>query len=138
MAGGGGDGRDNCGYWAREEYIGLGAGAQSLVKSAADGSPLSAEIRFASPKDANAYIGGVNCEEIFDDVPRGEMSVLSEHEIRQAEVMLGLRTREGIREELLAGRDTSRVESFLTRENGRVHLTRHGLAVMNSVLAELI
>lgn len=130
--------RHNCGYWTREEYIGLGAGAHSLVKSAADGSPLSAEIRFASPKDVNAYIGGVNCVETFDDVPRVEMSVLSESEIRAEEIMLGLRTREGIREELLAGRDTSRVESFLTRENGRVRLTRHGLAVMNSVLAELI
>ena len=130
--------RHNCGYWTREEYIGLGAGAHSLVKSAADGSPLSEEIRFASPKDVNAYIGGVNCVETFDDVPRVEMSVLSESEIRAEEIMLGLRTREGIREELLAGRDTSRVESFLTRENGRVRLTRHGLAVMNSVLAELI
>lgn len=130
--------RHNCGYWTREEYIGLGAGAHSLVKSAADGSPLSAEIRFASPKDVNAYIGGVNCVETFDDVPRVEMSVLSGSEIRAEEIMLGLRTREGIREELLAGRDTSRVESFLTRENGRVRLTRHGLAVMNSVLAELI
>lgn len=130
--------RHNCGYWTREEYIGLGAGAHSLVKSAADGSPLSAEIRFASPKDVNAYIGGVNCVETFDDVPRVEMSVLSESEMRAEEIMLGLRTREGIREELLAGRDTSRVESFLTHENGRVRLTRHGLAVMNSVLAELI
>ena len=130
--------RHNCGYWTREEYVGLGAGAHSLVKSAADGSPLSAEIRFASPKDVNAYIGGVNCVETFDDVPRVEMSVLSESEMRAEEIMLGLRTREGIREELLAGRDTSRVESFLTRENGRVRLTRHGLAVMNSVLAELI
>lgn len=130
--------RHNCGYWTREEYIGLGAGAHSLVKSAADGSPLSAEIRFASPKDVNAYIGGVNCVETFDDVPRVEMSVLSGSEIRAEEIMLGLRTREGIREELLAGRDTSRVESFLTRKNGRVRLTRHGLAVMNSVLAELI
>lgn len=130
--------RHNCGYWTREEYIGLGAGAHSLVKSAADGSPLSAEIRFASPKDVNAYIGGVNCVETFDDVPRVEMSVLSESEMRAEEIMLGLRTREGIREELLAGRDTSRVESFLTREKGRVRLTRHGLAVMNSVLAELI
>lgn len=130
--------RHNCGYWTREEYIGLGAGAHSLVKSAADGSPLSAEIRFASPKDVNAYIGGVNCVETFDDVPRVEMSVLSESEMRAEEIMLGLRTREGIREELLAGWDTSRVESFLTRKNGRVRLTRHGLAVMNSVLAELI
>lgn len=130
--------RHNCGYWTREEYIGLGAGAHSLVKSAADGSPLSAEIRFASPKDVNAYIGGVNCVETFDDVPRVEMSVLSKSEMRAEEIMLGLRTREGIREELLAGRDTSRIESFLTRENGRVRLTRHGLAVMNSVLAELI
>lgn len=130
--------RHNSGYWTREEYIGLGAGAHSLVKTAADGSSLAAEIRFASPKDVNAYIGGINCVETFDDVPRVEMNVLTESEIRTEEIMLGLRTREGIREELLRGRDTSLVESFLVRENGKVRLTRRGLAVMNSVLAELI
>lgn len=130
--------RHNLGYWTREEYLGLGAGAHSLVKTARDGSPLAAEIRFASPKDLNAYIGGVNCVESFDDVPRVEMSVLSPADVRTELVMLGLRTREGVDESLLKDRDLSRVESFLEREGGRVRLTRRGVAVMNSVLAEMI
>lgn len=130
--------RHNLGYWTREEYLGLGAGAHSLVKTARDGAPLAAEIRFASPKDLNAYIGGVNCVESFDDVPRVEMSVLSPADVRTELVMLGLRTREGVDESLLKDRDLSRVESFLEREGGRVRLTRRGVAVMNSVLAEMI
>ena len=86
----------------------------------------------------NAYIGGVNCVESFDDVPRVEMSVLSPADVRTELVMLGLRTREGVDESLLKDRDLSRVESFLEREGGRVRLTRRGVAVMNSVLAEMI
>lgn len=130
--------RHNLGYWTREEYLGLGAGAHSLVKTARDGSPLAREIRFASPKDLNAYIGGVNCVESFDDVPRVEMSVLSPADVRTELVMLGLRTREGVDESLLKDRDLSPVESFLEREGGIVRLTRRGVAVMNSVLAEMI
>lgn len=130
--------RHNCGYWMREEYVGLGAGAHSLVRQAEDGSPLPAEIRFASPRDLNAYIGGVNCVDCFDDIPRVQMSVLTPAEIRAEEIMLGLRTREGVPENLLEGRDLSRVADFLARESGRVRLTRRGLAVMNSVLAEIL
>lgn len=130
--------RHNLGYWTREEYLGLGAGAHSLVKTARESAPLAREIRFASPKDLNAYIGGVNCVESFDDVPRVEMSVLSPADVRTELVMLGLRTREGVDESLLKDRDLSRVESFLEREGGRVRLTRRGVAVMNSVLAEMI
>lgn len=130
--------RHNSGYWTREEYVGLGAGAHSLVRQAEDGSPLPAEIRFASPRDLNAYIGGVNCVDCFDDIPRVQMSVLTPAEIRAEEIMLGLRTREGVPENLLEGRDLSRVADFLARESGRVRLTRRGLAVMNSVLAEIL
>lgn len=130
--------RHNSGYWTREEYVGLGAGAHSFVKQTADGSLLPAEIRFASPRDLNAYIGGVNCVDCFDDIPRVQMSVLTPAEIRAEEIMLGLRTREGVPENLLEGRDLSRVADFLARESGRVRLTRRGLAVMNSVLAEIL
>ena len=118
--------RHNSGYWTREEYVGLGAGAHSLVRQAEDGSPLPAEIRFASPRDLNAYIGGVNCVDCFDDIPRVQMSVLTPAEIRAEEIMLGLRTREGVPENLLEGRDLSRVADFLARESGRVRLTRRG------------
>ena len=130
--------RHNLGYWTREEYLGLGAGAHSLVKTDAEGKALGAEIRFASPKDLNAYIGGINCVDAFDDVPRADMQVLTEADIRTERIMLGLRTREGIEEELLAGRDFGRVERFLKRGGGRVSLTDEGIAVMNSVLAEII
>ena len=74
----------------------------------------------------------------FDDIPRVQMGVLTPAEIRAEEIMLGLRTREGVPENLLEGRDLSRVANFLAIESGRVRLTRRGLAVMNSVLAEIL
>lgn len=130
--------RHNIGYWTREEYLGLGAGAHSLVKTSKEGKALPAEIRFASPKDINAYIGGINCVGSFDDVPRAEMTALSPAEIRAESIMLGARTQEGFPESLLSGRKFGRVEEFLRREKGRVSLTRRGMAVMNSVLAEIM
>ena len=130
--------RHNHGYWTREEYIGLGAGAHSLVKTADGRRPAAAEIRFASPKDINAYIAGINCVQSFDDVPRTEMSVLTEKEIVSEYVMLGLRTTEGIPQELIADKDVERVKDFLTYKDGRVALNRRGFEVMNSVLSEII
>lgn len=130
--------RHNYGYWTREEYVGLGAGAHSLVKTADGKNPAPAEIRFASPRDLNAYIGGINCVSSFDDVPRVGMSVLSPRDIAYEKVMLGLRTTEGIDEKLLDGKDLSRVKSFFRFSDGKAALTREGIAVMNSVLTEII
>lgn len=91
-----------------------------------------------SPEDLNAYIGGINCVGAFDDVPRAEMSVLTPDEIRAESIMLGLRTAYGIDEKLLEGRDIGRVEALFERKEGRIRLTRRGLQVMNSVLAEIM
>lgn len=130
--------RHNHGYWMREEYIGLGAGAHSLVKTADGRRPSAAEIRFASPKDINAYIAGINCVQSYDDVPRVEVSVLTEKEIVSEYIMLGLRTTEGIPQELVADKNTERVKDFLVYRDGRVALNRRGFEVMNSVLTEII
>ena len=66
------------------------------------------------------------------------MSVLSPREIAYEKVMLGLRTTEGIDEKLLDGKDLSRVKSFFRFSDGKAALTREGIAVMNSVLTEII
>lgn len=128
----------NLGYWTREEYVGLGAGAHSLVKTADGKTPLNRELRFANPKNAHAYMGGVNCVKSFGDIPRAEFSVIDAREAECEEIMLGLRTARGVRSELLEGKITDRIKDFFQSENGRTSLTRRGFEVMNSVLTEII
>lgn len=128
----------NYGYWTREEYIGVGAGAHSLIKTYDGEKPLEKEIRFASLKDINAYIAGINCGGSFDNVPRAEFSILDEDEIEKERIMLGLRTAEGIDAKLLEGKISGDLKEFFTFKEGKAALNKRGMAVMNSVLSELI
>ncbi len=130
--------RHNFGYWTGDEYIGLGAGAHSFVKTCDGTAPAVAEIRFASPRDIHAYIAGVNCVSSFDDIPRTEMSVLTPRERTFEKIMLGLRTVKGIDAKLLENKDLSKVRAFFEFSDGRAALTRQGMAVMNSVLTEIL
>ncbi len=103
---------------------------------------MSASVRVGwisviTPVSRNTAAFG-NCVSSFDDVPRVGMSVLSPRDIAYEKVMLGLRTTEGIDEKLLDGKDLSRVKSFFRFSDGKAALTREGIAVMNSVLTEII
>jgi len=128
----------NCGYWSDEEYIGLGAGAHSYLKTKDGVDPLPARVRFAQPRDLNAYIAGVNCAEAFDMIPRAEMRALSDKDVWNESVMLGLRMTKGVPEELLEGRIPQELRSFFKNENGRIFLTRGGMAVMNGILIRIL
>lgn len=128
----------NCGYWTDEEYLGLGAGAHSYIKTKDGKTPLTAPIRFAHPRDMHAYIAGINCAEAFDRIPRAEMTVLSEKDVWNERVMLGLRMTRGVEEELLKDKIPPEIKSFFRTENGRISLTRAGMAVMNSLLVRIM
>lgn len=130
--------KHNYGYWTREEYLGLGAGAHSLIKTADGKTPLANEIRFASPKDLNAYIAGVNCVDSFDKIPRTDLNVLTEKEVKNEEIMLGLRTSAGVNKRILDGRIPDELKRFFIEKHGNVRLTDEGMAVMNSILVRLL
>jgi len=130
--------RHNLGYWTDAEYIGIGAGAHSYIKTKDGTQPLNAGIRFAHPKDINAYIAGINCAGSFDNIPRAEMSVLSEKDIFNERIMLGLRTVRGVESELLAGRIPDELKCYFKEENGYISLTKSGMAVMNSILVRIM
>ncbi len=74
--------RHNSAYWRREPYLGLGAAAHSF-----DGEAR----RYWNVSDTDAYIAGAPL--------RGE--TLSEVEVAEEVIMLGLRTSEGIPKELV-------------------------------------
>lgn len=130
--------KHNYGYWTREEYIGIGAGAHSFVKTADGVKSLANPIRFASPKDVNAYIAGINCVDSFDDVPRVEMNVLNKDDEGKEEIMLGLRTTRGVKRTLIEGRITSDLRKFFKFDGEYASLTREGISVMNSILVRVL
>ncbi len=130
--------KHNYGYWTREEYIGIGAGAHSFIKTADGKQLLTNPIRFASPKDINAYIAGINCVNSFDDVPRTEMNVLNPVDEERERIMLGLRTARGVERSLIEGRIPSELRSFFKFDGGFISLTREGIAVMNSILVRIL
>lgn len=130
--------KHNYGYWTREEYIGIGAGAHSFIKTIDGEKSLANPIRFASPKDINAYIAGINCVDSFDDVPRVEMNVLSKDDEEKEEIMLGLRTTHGVERSLIEDRIPKELRSFFNFDGEFVSLTREGISVMNSILVRIL
>ena len=128
----------NMGYWSDKEYLGLGAGAHSYIKTKDGEQPLNAFIRFAHPKDINAYIAGINCAGAFDNIPRAEMNVLSAKDVLNERIMLGLRTVRGVESSCLEGRIPEELKGYFKTENGYTSLTRTGMAVMNSILVRIM
>ncbi|MCM1305801.1 MAG: radical SAM family heme chaperone HemW [Bacteroides sp.] len=128
----------NFGYWSGEEYLGFGAGAHSYIKTSDGQKPLNAHIRFAHPKDINAYIAGINCAGAFMGIPRAEMNVLSEKDVFNERIMLGLRTVRGVESSYLDGRIPDELKGYFITRDGYTSLTRAGMAVMNSILVRIM
>lgn len=130
--------RHNRGYWTREEYVGLGAAAHSFFGERAE-SARARGIRVSNPRTLAEYVAGVQGAERFDGLLRATTETVEGREAADEEIMLGLRTSRGVDGEALRGRITPSVARFFeSAGEGRLRLTRGGLAVMNSVLAEIL
>ena len=126
----------NLRYWHCAEYLGLGPAAHSYFGG----------VRYAAPRDTEAYICAVN-EGRFADLVT-EASVITPVEQREEYVMLGMRLFAGIDEAAFAARfgifftdaygATDRYEAagLLKRANGRIAFTEKGMLVSNAILAE--
>ncbi|MBD5092596.1 MAG: radical SAM family heme chaperone HemW [Clostridiales bacterium] len=130
--------RHNYGYWTDEEYIGLGAGAHSYIKTVDGEKPLANPIRFASPSDIHAYIAGINCVDSYASVPRVEMRVLSDKDVWNERIMLGLRTVRGVESDLLDGKIPAELSGFFKNRDGYTALTKAGMSVMNGILVRIM
>lgn len=128
--------KHNFGYWTREEYLGLGAGAYSLVKTADGSKPLDKETRFADVKNVNQYILYIENAQKFDDIHRVDVEYLCEKDVRNERIMLSLRTTKGVESNLLTIPDN--LKNFFEEADGFVRLNARGMAVMNSVLTEIL
>ena len=116
--------RHNLAYWRGDDYVGLGAGAVSTVGGR----------RWTNPSAVAAYVAG--------EAP--EVEVLDPSTRRFERAMLGLRTRAGLGERSVAGAvDLAALERLMAsghveRGCATLRLTRSGLDLSNSVLAQLL
>ena len=114
--------RHNMCYWIRGDYIGIGCAAHSLFEGK----------RFCNTSDFEEYLAGVRIV---------EETSLTENDIVEETVMLGLRTALGIdikdvpdmgaAERLVKG-------GFAVVSDGRFMLTEAGMEVQNAVVVELL
>ena len=125
--------RHNKTYWEREDYVGFGIGAASLVGN----------TRFRNNADLNAYLEG--------NFEKEERAILTEKECMEEFMFLGLRLIQGvsktkflkqfgIKMEQVYGEVLEKMEKqgLLINGNEQVRLTEKGLDVSNYVMAEFL
>ena len=128
----------NFGYWTREEYLGLGAGAHSLVKTSDGKTLLERETRYANLSALGDYIDAVENVSDYKDIARASVETLTQKDVTNEKIMLGLRTVKGVEKSLLRNLPDNLSAFFEDAEESRVRLTRDGVAVMNSILVEIL
>ena len=129
--------RHNVGYWTRQDYLGFGLGASSLY----------GKERFANTTDMKKYLeNSRNPEKIREKEP----SLTREDEMAEF-MFLGLRMTKGISKadfqkcfgctiESVYGEVLEKYESMglLLEQDGRIFLSRKGIHVSNSIMAEFL
>ena len=129
--------RHNVGYWTRQDYLGFGRGASSLY----------GKERFANTADMKKYLeSSKNPEKIREKEP----SLTREDEMAEF-MFLGLRMTKGISKadfqrcfgctiESVYGEVLEKYESMelLLEKDGRIFLSREGIHVSNSIMAEFL
>jgi oxygen-independent coproporphyrinogen-3 oxidase len=124
--------RHNLRYWQGREYLGFGVAAYSYFGSR----------RYGNSRDIGAFISG---EDIL-----AEDEALTDNDIREEDVMLGLRLAEGIDTSEYSARfgrnffeDYAAVEKwieqgFMGRHGSRIYFTDKGFLVSNSILSDML
>ena len=129
--------RHNVGYWTRQDYLGFGLGASSLYGKEC----------FANTADMKKYLeNSKNPEKIREKEP----SLTREDEMAEF-MFLGLRMTKGISKadfqrcfgctiESVYGEVLEKYESMelLVEKDGRIFLSREGIHVSNSIMAEFL
>ena len=129
--------RHNVGYWTRQDYLGFGLGASSLY----------GKERFANTADMKKYLeNSRNPEKIREKEP----SLTREDEMAEF-MFLGFRMTKGISKadfqrcfgctiESVYGEVLEKYESMelLLEKDGRIFLSREGIHVSNSIMAEFL
>ena len=129
--------RHNVGYWIRQDYLGFGLGASSLY----------GKERFANTQDMKKYLENSRTPE---KIREKEPPLTREDEMAEF-MFLGLRMTRGISKAEFERQFGSEIDAIygdvlrkyksmglLLEENGRIFLSREGIHVSNSVMAEFL
>jgi oxygen-independent coproporphyrinogen-3 oxidase len=120
--------RHNLAYWRREEYLGIGAGAHSLL----------GKCRFSNLVPVLGYMKRIR----KGLLPVERCEILDAGEELEEEIMLGLRTSDGIPEGLLRNSvgylEDLESMGLLLKRGGRVLLTPEGMLLSNAVIVGLL
>ena len=129
--------RHNVGYWTRQDYLGFGLGASSLY----------GKERFSNTADRTKYLENSFSPELI----REREPILSREDEMAEFMFLGLRMTEGVARtdfeqifgcciEQIYGDVLKKYESMglLQEKNGRIFLSRAGIHVSNSVMADFL
>ncbi len=125
--------RHNFGYWMRDEYIGIGAGAASFITR---DNPYGGQVRLSSFNSIENYIESVMSSDDYYFIERESAQDLEESEIIDEEIMLGLRTSYGVKKSLIGEEVIKKYAKYFISEDDRVHLTDEGMAIMNTILVD--
>ena len=120
--------KHNSSYWDGTPYIGIGAGAHSYI----------GVVRSWNPSDLDAYISGINAGTLVR-----ESETLTEKDLYNERIMLGLRTNKGIigvKQEANKGKLESRIAQNLLKrtDDGRIVATQEGLHILNRIIEDLM
>lgn len=120
--------RHNARYWRREPYLGLGASAHSFAR----------ERRWANVRSALRYCEAIEAGEQARDFTEA----LTPEDRRREEVLLGLRTRQGLRRDLVSGREAVvaalAAEGLLEVDGATVRATQEGWLLLDALVAQLV
>ena len=138
--------RHNIGYWRRENYLGLGLGASSLVEN----------VRYSNTRELYKYIEGCDNitdvgEDIFVSNIHEEANVINRQAQMEEFMFLGLRMNEGVyrnefekcfglpieavyRDQL----EELKQEDLLEMREGRIYLTDNGMDLSNYAMAKFL
>ena len=120
--------RHNLKYWTLGEYMGFGPGAHSDFGG----------LRYAYERDLEGYIRSVQAEKPL----LSEKTYISPAERKAEQVMLGLRTVQGLDAAELAAAlpflKNCEKAGYAVLENSRWHLTPRGFLVSNQIISSLL
>ena len=131
----------NGGYWHRDGYLGLGAGAHSYLRDSGCGT------RFSNVADLNEYAKALHKGEL----PRLDVTELSREDAMAEHMFLGLRMSDGIVFEnfekefgiqlnAVFGQELALLQSqlLLSADTAAVRLTRRGMLLSNQVFLHFL
>lgn len=117
--------KHNSAYWDHTPYIGIGAGAHSYIPP----------VRSWNPSDLDAYISGITAQNL-----QRESETLTEDDLYNERMMLGLRTNRGVAKSLIRKDISAYIANGLLREteDGYVVATPQGIHILNRIIEDVM